>query len=173
MVSAPARRELVRYLKERGLTERRALRIARMSASAYRYRPAPDRNVALRERILALAHRHRRYGAGMIYLKLRQEGLVVNHKRVDRLYGEAGLQVRRRRRKKVPVADRCPLGRPLVANQVWSMDFVFDALSTGRRIKCLTVVDDFTKESVTTVVDHGISGTRVARALDEAARFRG
>ena len=83
MVSAPARRELVRYLKERGLTERRALRIARMSASAYRYRPAPDRNVALRERILALAHRHRRYGAGMIYLKLRQEGLVVNDKRVE------------------------------------------------------------------------------------------
>ncbi len=64
---------------------------------------------ALRARIEALAHRHRRYGAGMIYLKLRQDGVVVNHKRVDRLYAEARLQVRRRRRKKVPLADRQPL----------------------------------------------------------------
>ncbi|OIQ99491.1 tyrosine recombinase XerC [mine drainage metagenome] len=77
-----------------------------MSASAYRYQPAPDRNHALREQIVALAHRHRRYGAGMIYLKLRQAGQQVNHKRVDRLYAEAGLQVRRRKRKKVPVSDR-------------------------------------------------------------------
>lgn len=94
MVSAPARRQLVCYLTERGLSERRALRIARISASAYRYRPAADRNAALREQILALAHRHRRYGAGMIYLKLRQAGLIVNHKRVERLYAEAELQVR-------------------------------------------------------------------------------
>ncbi len=57
--------------------------------------------------------------------------------------------------------------------EVWSMDFVFDALSTGRRIKCLTVVDDFTKESVGILVEHGISGFRVTRALDEMARFRG
>ena len=60
-----------------------------MSASSLRYQPAPDRNVALREAIMALAHRHRRYGAGMIYLKLRQRGMVVNHKRVERLYTEA------------------------------------------------------------------------------------
>lgn len=173
MVSAPARRELVRYLKERGLTERRALRIARMSASAYRYRPAPDRNVALRERILALAHRHRRYGAGMIYLKLRQEGLVVNHKRVDRLYGEAGLQVRRRRRKKVPVADRCPLGRPLVANQVWSMDFVFDRTADGRVVKCLTVVDDATHEAVTIEAERAIGGHALTRILDRLTLTRG
>lgn len=98
MVSAPARRQLVCYLTERGLSERRALLIARISASAYRYRPAADRNAALREQILALAHRHRRYGAGMIYLKLRQAGLIVNHKRVERLYAEAELQVRRRKR---------------------------------------------------------------------------
>jgi len=126
VVKALARRELVRHLAGRGLSERHALRVVGMSASAYRYQPAPDRNSALREKILALAHRHRRYGAGMIYLKLRQAGQLVNHKRVDRLYAEAGLQVRRRRRKKVPVADRQPLGRPLSANQVWSMDFVFD-----------------------------------------------
>jgi hypothetical protein len=68
--------------------------------------------VALREQIVSLAQRHKRYGAGMIYLKLRQAGHVVNHKRVDRLYAVERLQVRRRRRKKIPVGDRQPLARP-------------------------------------------------------------
>ena len=75
-----------------GVSERRALALVRMSASSLRYTPAPDTNAALRTRIVALAHRHRRYGAGMIYLKLRQAGEPVNHKRVERLYTEAKLQ---------------------------------------------------------------------------------
>src|SRR4051794_211517 len=96
----------------RGLSERRAVTGGHMSGAALRYVPRPDRDPGLCDRIVALAHRHRRYGAGMIYLKLRQEGRVVNHKRVDRLYTEARLQVKRRRRKKVPVAERQPLMRP-------------------------------------------------------------
>ncbi len=126
MVSAPARRALVREWIGCGASERRALAAIGMSASALRYCPREDRNVELRERILALAHRHRRYGVGMIYLKLRQEGRIVNYKRVERLYREQQMQVRRRRRKKVPVGERQPLLRPSQANQVWSMDFVFD-----------------------------------------------
>jgi hypothetical protein len=89
----------------RGLSERRALTVVQMSAAALRYVPRPDPDPSLRDRIVALAHRHRRYGAGMIYLKLRQEGRRINHKRVDRLYAEARLQVRRRRRKNVPLAE--------------------------------------------------------------------
>ena len=173
MVKAPARRELVHHLAGRGLSERHALRVVGMSASAYRYRPAPDTNQPLREQIVALAHRHRRYGAGMIYLKLRQAGQLVNHKRVDRLYAEAGLQVRRRRRKKVPVADRQPLGRPLSANQVWSMDFVFDRTAEGRVIKCLTVVDDATHEAVAIVPERAIGGHALTRILDRLAVERG
>jgi len=73
VVSAAARRTLVRHLMERGLSERRALAAIRMSASELRYVPRPDRNVELRARILALAQRHKRYGVGMIHLKLRQE----------------------------------------------------------------------------------------------------
>ncbi len=135
----------------RGMSERRALTVVRMSASSFRYVPAPDRNVALRARIVALAHRHRRYGAGMIYLKLRQAGVVANHKRVDRLYAEARLQVKRRRRKKVPQADRQPLIRPCGPNEVWSADFVFDRTAEGRVLKCLTIVDDATTEAVAAV----------------------
>ena len=173
MVKAPARRELVRHLAGRGLSERHALRVVGMSASAYRYQPAPDQDQDLRDQIVALAHRHRRYGAGMIYLKLRQAGQRVNHKRVDRLYAEAGLQVRRRRRKKVPVADRQPLGRPLSANQVWSMDFVFDRTAEGRVIKCLTVVDDATHEAVAIVPERAIGGHALMRILDRLALERG
>ena len=157
----------------RGLSERSALRVVRMSAAALRYIPAPDRNAALRERIMALAHRHRRYGAGMIYLKLRQAGEHANHKRVDRLYAEARLQVRRRRRKKIPVADRQPLVRPRHANAVWSADFVFDRTAEGRVLKCLTVVDDATTEAVGIVTARALGGLPVTQALDRLASVRG
>lgn len=103
MVSAPAPRELVRHMCDKGLSERRSPAVACISASAYRYATPPDRNVQLRHRILALAQRHKRYGVGMIHLKLRQAGLPVKHKCAERLYQEANPQVRRRKRKKVPV----------------------------------------------------------------------
>lgn len=158
---------------EQGLSERRSLAVARMSASAFRYAPRPDRNVALRGQIQALAHRHRRYGVGMIHLKLRQAGWAVNHKRVERLYQEAKLQVRRRKRKKVAIGERQPLLRPTAANQVWSMDFVFDRTAEGRVLKCLTIVDDATHEAVAVEVERAISGAGVARALDRLALRRG
>lgn len=157
----------------KGLSERRALAVVQMSASALRYASQPDRNVELRDRILALAQRHKRYGVGMIYLKLRQAGLCVNYKRVERLYQEAKLQVRRRKRKKVPVGERQPLLRPIQANQVWSMDFVFDRTAEGRMIKCLTVVDDATHEAVTIEVERAISGQALTRVLDRLALSRG
>jgi transposase InsO family protein len=173
MVSAPARREQVRYMVGRGLSERRALAIVQMSASAFRYAPRPDRNVELREHIVALAQRHRRYGVGMIHLKLRQGGLLVNYKRVERLYQEAKLQVRRRKHKKVLPGERQPLVRPVAANQVWSMDFVFDRTAEGRVIKCLTIVDDATHEAVAIEVERAISGLGVTRVLDRLALSRG
>lgn len=173
-MTAPERRVLVRSMVERGLSERQALTVAGMSASSLRYVPAPDRNGALRERIVALAHRHRRYGAGMMYLKLRQAGERVNHKRVDRLYAAERLQVRRRRRKKVPVADRQPLVRPTRPNEVWSADdFVFDRTADGRVLKCLAIVDDATTEAVATVPGRSLGGPAVTRVLDRLALERG
>ncbi len=157
----------------RGLSERRALTVVRMSASALRYQPAPDRNVALRGQIIALAHRHRRYGVGMIYLKLRQAGELANYKRVERIYVAERLQIRRRRRKKVPVADRQPLLKPAAPNDVWSADFVFDRTAEGRVLKCLTIVDDATTEAVAIVTARALGGLPVTRALDRLAIARG
>jgi transposase InsO family protein len=133
-----------------------------MSASALRYVPRPDPDSELRER---------RYGAGMIYLKLRQEGRVVNHKRVDRLYAEARLQVKRRRRKKVPLQDRQPLRRP--RNEAWSADFVFERTAEGRVLKCLTIVDDATTEAVAIVPARALGGRPVTRVLEQLAASRG
>lgn len=91
VLTAPARRLLVRSMVEKALSERRALVVARMSASTQRYELRPDHNVEKREQVAVAAHRHRNCGVGMIRLKLRQKGLVVNYKRVMRLYKGAGL----------------------------------------------------------------------------------
>ena len=172
-MTAPARRELVRHLSCSGLSERRSLRLVRISASAFRYQRRPDRNIELHREIVRLAHRYKRYGASMIGLKLRQSGWRVNHKRVERLYALSGLQVRRRKRKKVPTCDRQPLLRPLKANEVWSMDFVFDRTADGRVIKCLTVVDDATHEAVAVVPERAIGGEMLTRILDRLGFERG
>jgi putative transposase len=172
-IGAPARHEVVRWMTPRGLSERRALRVIGMSASSLRYQPAPDRNGELREQIVRLAQRHRRYGAGMIYLKLRQAGHRANHKRVDRLYALEKLQVRRRRRRKIPISERQPLARPSSANTVWSMDFVFDRVAGGRVIKNLAVVDDATHEAVAVVPEHSISGHQLVRILEQICARRG
>ena len=161
------------WMRSKGLSERAALRIVRMSASALHYRPVPDRNVALRQEIVALAHRHRRYGVGMICRKLRQAGIVVNHKRVERLYAGQKPQIKRRKRKKVPITDRQSLERPKSANAVWSMDFIFDRISSGRQLKILGIVDDATTEWVAVPAEHALGGNHLVRILDRFCQHRG
>ena len=160
-------------MQTQGLSERRGLQVVRMSASALRYQPRPDRNQALRERIVALAQRHRRYGVGMIHLKLRQAGELINYKRVERLYALEKLHIRRRRRKKIPMSDRQPLVRPGQANEIWSMDFVFDRIASGRTLKCLAIVDDATHEAVAVVPEHTIGGDHLTRIMDGICSQRG
>jgi len=173
VVTVPARRELVRFAQSQGLSERRALRLAGVSASVFRYQRRDDGNGPLRRRIIEMAHRHKRHGYRMIHLRLRHEGWQVNLKRVRRLYRLEKLLVRSRKRKKVPMADRQPLVRPMSTNEVWSADFVFDRLADGRSLKCLTVVDDATQESVTIHPDTAISGAYVTRILDRVKQERG
>lgn len=109
MVSASARRTLVRQWIARGASEHHASAVIGMSTSALRYCPREDKNVELDGRILALAHRHRGYGVAMIYLKLLDEGRPVNYKRLEWLHREQQLQIRRRKRKKLPIGERQPL----------------------------------------------------------------
>jgi len=127
----------------------------------------------LSSKIVEIAHVRRRFGYRRIHDMLRPHFPGVNHKKVYRLYSAANLAVRKRRKAKRPVSERVPLQLASTVNEVWSMDFVSDSLSTGRRIKCLTVADDFSHECVSISVDWGISGQYVTRLLDQAAVFRG
>ena len=127
----------------------------------------------LSSKIIEIAHARRRFGYRRIHDLLRPAFPGVNHKKVYRLYRDANLAVRKRRKAKRPISERVPLQLATTVNEVWSMDFVSDSLSTGRRIKCLTVADDFSHECVDITADWGISGEYVTRLLDRAALFRG
>ena len=138
-----------------------------------RYHSRPAEPSGLRERLLTLAAERRRFGYRRLWVLLRREGFEVNHKRVYRLYREEGLAVRRRKRKRIASVVRVPRQAPERPNQRWSMDFVSDALANGRRIRVLTVIDDFTRESLATEVDTSLPGMRVTRVLDRLADERG
>jgi putative transposase len=131
----------------------------------------PDRE--LRARLRELAEERRRWGYRMLHVLLEREGQEVNHKRVYRLYREERLQVRRRRRRKRAIRPRRALETPSTASERWSMDFIHDELATGRRLRCLTVVDDCTREAVAIEVAHSIPGEQVAEVLDRAGLRRG
>jgi putative transposase len=111
--------------------------------------------------MIEIAQTRRRFGYRRIHDLLRPQFPDLNHKRLYRYYCQAGLAVRRRKKTKHPVHERVPLQLAASINEVWSMDFVSDSLSGGRRLKYLTVADDFTHESVDIVVDYGISGQYV------------
>ena len=133
----------------------------------------PDQ-APLRLRIHDLAATRMRYGYFRIYILLRREGWLVNHKRVYRLYREDGLSLRLRRpRRNVSAANRERQPAAAAPNEMWSMDFVSDALFDGRRLRALTVVDAFTREALTIDVDQGIKGEQVVAAMARIASLRG
>lgn len=127
----------------------------------------------LQARLIELAGERRRFGYRRLHILVEREGYEVNHKRVHRLYRQAGLAVRRRRKRERVAVERRPLQIPSGPNHTWSMDFVFDALANGKPIKCLNVVDDCTKEAVVIEAARRINGQGVADLLEAACRFRG
>jgi putative transposase len=151
----------------------RACGLVRISRSLYRYCSRKTDRPGLHERIEEIAALKRRYGYRRVYLRLRREGWTVNRKRVYRIYREAGLAVRRRKRKRIAAVERKPLPKPVAANLSWSMDFVSDGLADGRRLRCLTVVDDCTRECLAIEVDTSITGTRVKHVMNRLAEARG
>jgi putative transposase len=126
----------------------------------------------LRTRLRELAEARRRFGYRRLQVLLVREGWQVNHKRVYRLYVEEKLSLRRKRgRKRSGV--RQPLPEPVAANQIWSVDFMTDALSSGRKFRTLNIVDDYTRECLAIEVDTSLSGLRVVRVLEELKQRRG
>jgi len=157
-----------------GLSERRACRLVGIGRSTQRYRPrARADDQPLRQRLRELAAVRPRFGYRRLHVLLRREGVIVNHKRVERLYREEGLAVRRRSRKRVARDGRGRATLPACPNQQWGIDFVSDTLAWGRRIRLFTVVDVFTREALAIEVDTSLPGGRVVRVLERLAVERG
>jgi putative transposase len=138
-----------------------------LSTATWRYqRRTSATNLAVLERLQAHAGVRARFGYRRLHILLEREGLAVNHKRVYRIYQMAGLQVRRRRRKRLTRADRVPLPAASQRLERWSMDFTSDTLADSRNFRTLNIVDDFTRECIAIEVDRSLPGLRVARVLD-------
>ena len=174
-MSPPAKRRAVgKMMQATKISERRACALVHLSRDSWRHPPRrPEQDHPLRQRIVEMAHERRRFGYRRIADMIRAEGTIVNDKRVYRLYRLEDLAVRKRRGKKRLKLERVPLHRCTTTNEVWSLDFVSDSLSNGRRLKCLAITDDYSHECVELAVDFGMGGAYVTRLLDQAATFRG
>ena len=165
---------MVHYLGEEwSLSERRACGLADICRATVRYQAHGPEDESVRQRLRELAAVRKRFGYRRLGVLLRREGVLVNHKRVYRLYREEGLSLRRRKRKRLTSEGRGPGDAASAPDKVWSLDFVSDCTAQSRRLKLLTVVDTFTRESLAIEVDTSISGERVARVLDRVIAERG
>ena len=156
-----------------GISERRACSIIGADRSAMRYRHRRADDAETRMRLKELAAERRRFGWRRMKLLLAREGILMNHKKLRRLYAEERLQVRHRGGRKRALGTRAPMTRPQAPNQRWSLDFAADTLTDGRRFRILVVVDDFTRECLCLLADTSLSGRRVVRELDAIITCRG
>jgi len=168
------KRLAVSHIRERlGLSERKACLLVNLSTSVYRYQPKPGNDGEVRKRLRELAEQRKRFGSPRLHILLKREGLVVNHKKTERLYREEGLALRKKRKRKGAAGARVVIPFPKKTNERWSMDFVTDSIVTGRRFRALTIVDDYTRECPAIEVDTSMGGRRVVSVLERLAETRG
>jgi putative transposase len=166
-VTPAARRDAAAHLMDVfGVSQRRACTTIGADRSCVRYQGLRGDDGGLRSRLRELASARRRFGYRRLHVLLEREGVHINRKKLRRLYREERLQVRRRGGRKRALGTRAPLTLPQGVNQRWSLDFLSDTLSDGRRFRILAVVDDFTRECLCLVADTSLSGQRVVRELD-------
>ena len=155
------------------LSQRRACGLVSLQPRIYRYQSRRGDDREVRECLKQLAQRHPRWGYRFLALLLRREGFKINHKRVLRLYREEGLRLRPKRRKKVVSVQRVKPPVTTGINQRWSMDFISDTLSCGRRFRALSIIDCYSRECLTVEVDTSLNGERVVRVLERLKEARG
>jgi putative transposase len=141
--------------------------------STYQYPVKARNDEPLRHRLRELAQKRRRWGCPQLHRVLRREGLVLNHKRTERIYRQEDLSIRRKKRKKTTSELRVQVPDAQRPNQLWAMDFMSDALFNGRKIRLLTLIDEYSRESLAIEVDTSINGVRVTNILNRVAMFRG
>ena len=174
MVTPDAKREAVaRVVQEHGVSQRRACEVLSVDRSSIRYRSIRSDDACIREAMKKVASERSRFGYRRIHVMLDRQGIIMNVKKLRRLYREEKLTVRKRGGRKRALGTRRPLALPSRSNERWSLDFVSDAFTDGRRFRVLAVVDDFTRECLCLVADTSLSGHRLARELDTLIAKRG
>ena len=174
MVSAPARRRQVEYAKVRGLSERKACALTRIARSALRYESRMHgKDAPALAAMGILSAQYPRYGYRRIQVFLERQGQRMSTDRAWRLWRKAGLQVPRKRPRKRVALSRPRPQSPIAAGQVWAYDFVFDACANGQQLKCLTVVDEYTRESLAIDVAGSIRSGRVIEVLSQLISTHG
>lgn len=167
MVTPQAKKACSHAIMEHGISERKACQLVGVNRSTVRYKVQKHDDSELNEKIRKIAYERKRFGYRRIHMLLKREGLKINHKKVYRLYRNMGLKVMKRGGRKRALGIRAITSKPSRINQRWSIDFVSDALATGRRIRMMTVVDEHTRICLGIVVDTSLSGIRVSRELDK------
>ena len=159
-------------MRDHDISQRRACRLVGVDPKTVRRDRPPD-NPEIRKEMKAVAHKRRRFGYRRIGVMLERKGMIMNHKKLYRLYTEEKLGVRRRRGRKRARGSRTPMPAALRPGERWSMDFLPDTFGTSRKFRILAVNDDCCRENLCLLADASISGARVARELDALVRIYG
>ena len=168
------RRVAADYLQaDHGIGATRACGLVQISRSCYRYKSRRPDDSPLRGALRQKAQQRKRWGYRRLQVLLQRDGHMDNHKRIYRIYKEEGLQVRKRPRKRARTQRSFELQVSEGPNQRWSLDFMYDSTSSGRRLRILNVVDDYTREALWMEVSTSISGQHVTRVLDRLIELRG
>jgi putative transposase len=141
--------------------------------SSYRYKAKPKDDTPVEDELRILMEKHADIGFWQSYYRIRNKGHQWNHKKVYRIYTAMNLNIRRKAKKRLPARVRAALGVPDAPNQVWSIDFMSDALTDGRRFRVLNVLDDFNRESLSIDIDTSLPARRVIRSLERLIARRG
>ncbi len=174
MVAPDVKREAVAGLVQTfQISQRRACKVTDVHRTVARHVSRRPDDAPICERLKTLANERRRFGYRRLGILLKREGVIVNHKKVYRLYTAAGLKVRRRSGRKRAIGARLAMVLPIRANQTWALDFVSDSFICGRRFRLLAVVDAFTKENLLSIADTSLGGARVARELTQLIKVYG
>ncbi len=162
-----------KLVEQRQYSERRACKLLSLSASVHRYVAKPKDDVEVIAHMMRLVEANHKWGFRIVFDQMRTEGCTANHKRVHRLYKEAKRHLRRRTKRRVPERVKDPIVLPIGPNITWSMDFMSDALVSGRKYRTFNVIDDFNREALNITIDTSLPAQRVIRELEQLIAWRG
>jgi putative transposase len=144
-----------------------------LSRSVYQYQHKQSSDAEIEAVVRDIAHTHKRYGFRKIFHKMRQRGLTWNHKRVYRVYCVLGLNLKKKPKKRLPMREKVTLYQPAMINEMWSLDYMSDALSCGKKFRTANVIDDYNREVIAIKASKSLPSCRIVDLLENAAQTRG